>query len=74
MRTHTHVEAPQLFSLIFMSQVTKDSSLTDLQEKDGKVQKKNALEFGSLRSISSHLLPWIWKVISDNISLKTNGL
>lgn len=74
MRTHTHIEAPQLFSLIFMSQVTNDRSLTDLREKNGTVQKINTLEFGSLSSICSRLLLWIWKVISDNISLKTNGL
>lgn len=71
MRTCMKVEAQHLFSLIFMSHVTNDSSLSELSKKKKTVQKRNAIEFDSLRSSSFHLLHWIWKTVSDNnISVK----
>ena len=65
------VETQHLFSLIIMSHITNDSSLSELSKKKKTVQKRNAIEFDSLRSSSFHLLHWIWKAVSGkNISVK----
>lgn len=63
MRTYMQIEAQQLFSLIFMSHITNDSSLIEVRSKR---LLRNVLEFNSLRSISVHLLQWFWKALRDN--------
>lgn len=70
MRTYMQVEAQHLFSLVFTHHITNDSSLIEVRKKKKTVQKRNAVEFDSLRSICIHLLQRIWKAVSDNISLK----
>lgn len=63
MRTYMQIEAQQLFSLIFMSHITNDSSLIEVRSKR---LLRNVLEFNSPRSISIHSLQWFWKAVRDN--------